>query len=305
MPASATAHPRPDERSPRAADPVAVVGLGPMGAALARALLRAGAPTVVWNRTASRAWPLADDGARVAGTLHEAVTAAGLVVVCLRDAAAYREAFGALDPGTLQGRAVVHLSTATPAEARRTAAWATERGTAHLHGAITSTTPMIGTPGSLVLYSGPRAVFDRHRARLEAFGAAEHLGEDPGLASLLDTAVLGVFFAGMTSFLHAAAMTTANGVSAVEFLPHAQRIVSLLPATFAGLASDVDAGAYPGEEDQLAMDAAGLDHVVRASEDSGVDPALPAVLRDLARRAVDAGHGTDGFSRVVEFLRRP
>jgi 3-hydroxyisobutyrate dehydrogenase-like beta-hydroxyacid dehydrogenase len=275
-----------------------------MGTALARALVRAGVPTTVWNRSASRARPLADDGAVVADSLRSAVAASRLVVVCLRDHAAFTEAFGALDGDVLQGRAVVHLSSATPAEARRTAEWAAQRGITHLNGAIMSTTPMIGSPEALVLYSGPRAVFDAHRAQLERFGAADHLGEDPGLASLLDVAMLGVFFAGMTSFLHAAAVATANGVTAGEFLPYAQRIVSILPDTLAGLARDVDAGRHPGDEDQLAMEAAALDHVVRTSEDSGVDSGLVAVVRDLTRRAVAAGQGADGFSRVVDHLRR-
>ena len=45
---------------------VSVLGLGPMGQALARALLTQGVPTTVWNRTASRAEALRDDGAGVA-----------------------------------------------------------------------------------------------------------------------------------------------------------------------------------------------------------------------------------------------
>lgn len=303
MDAPATTRSRPDDPGTQRTAPVAVLGLGPMGTALARALLRAGVPTVVWNRTASRARPLADEGAVVADGLQAAVEGSDLVVVCLRDHDAFLDAFGALPPAATEGRTVVHLSSAAPDEARRTAGWAARRGIRHLDGAIMSTTPMIGGPGSLVLYSGARAVFDAQRPRLEVFGEARHLGEDPGLASLFDTALLGVFFAGMTGFLHAAAMTTANGVPARDFVPHAQRIVSILPDVLAGLARDVDAGTHPGDEDQMAMDAAALDHVVRASEDSGVDSGLVVVMRDLARRAVDSGHGADGFSRLVDHLR--
>ncbi|MEV4414845.1 NAD(P)-binding domain-containing protein [Catellatospora sp. NPDC049609] len=45
---------------------VCVVGLGPMGVALARALIRGAVPTTVWNRTPARAAPLAGEGATVA-----------------------------------------------------------------------------------------------------------------------------------------------------------------------------------------------------------------------------------------------
>lgn len=43
--------------------PVTVVGLGAMGSALAAAVLRAGHPTTVWNRSAEKAQALADAGA--------------------------------------------------------------------------------------------------------------------------------------------------------------------------------------------------------------------------------------------------
>ena len=45
---------------------VAVLGIGLMGAGMGRSLLRAGLDVVVWNRNATKAEPLASDGARVA-----------------------------------------------------------------------------------------------------------------------------------------------------------------------------------------------------------------------------------------------
>ena len=34
-----------------------------------------------------------------------------------------------------------------------------------------------------------------------------------------------------------------------------------------------------------------------------VDPALPRLLHEYARQAVEAGHGEDGWARIVELLR--
>lgn len=47
------------------ASTTAVLGLGPMGAPIARNLLRAGIPLQVWNRTREVALPFADEGAEV------------------------------------------------------------------------------------------------------------------------------------------------------------------------------------------------------------------------------------------------
>jgi hypothetical protein len=48
------------------------------------------------------------------------------------------------------------------------------------------------------------------------------------------------------------------------------------------------------------MNAAALGHIVATSRARGVDPALPDLVRRLTQRAIDRGHGADGFSRIVE-----
>lgn len=286
--------------------PVAVIGLGSMGAALARAFLGAGTPTTVWNRTTARAEALAAEGADLAPDLAAAVEAGTVVVTCLRDHQATRELLGALPAEAFAGRTVVVLASSTPAEARETQAWADQRGIRALLGAIMVPTPLIGTPQSLILYAGRRDVLDRSRATLEVIAPnSAYVGDDPGLAPLLDTAMLEVFFAGMTAFLHASAMVTAHGLEAAAFLPWAKEMLAILPDTFDGLAADVDAGSYPGTEDNLAMELAALTHMVTTSRGARVDGRLPELMHDLARQAVDAGHGADGWSRVVEVLRGP
>lgn len=47
---------------------IAFLGLGHMGAAMARRLLAAGFPMTVWNRTAEKAEPLVAEGATLAAS---------------------------------------------------------------------------------------------------------------------------------------------------------------------------------------------------------------------------------------------
>lgn len=283
---------------------VSIIGLGSMGSALAQAFLAGGLDTTVWNRTRSRAEPLALAGAEVAPDLASAVDAADLVVTCLRDHGTTRELLGSLAAEVYADRTVVVLASSTPTEARETQAWAEARGIRALTGAIMVPTPLIGTPQSLILYAGREELLNQHRPALEVIAPrSEYVGDDPGLASLLDTAMLEVFFAGMTAFLHATAMVTAQGLSGASFVPWAKEMLAILPATFEGLAADVDAGKYPGTEDNLTMELAALSHMVNTSRESGMDTRLPELMHDLARQAVDQGHGADGWSRVVEILR--
>jgi 3-hydroxyisobutyrate dehydrogenase-like beta-hydroxyacid dehydrogenase len=281
-----------------------VIGLGSMGSALAGAFVRAGVATTVWNRSVERAEALGRQGADVAETVAAAVSASRLIVVCVRDHASFRDVVGNLDPAVLADRTVVNMSSASPGEAAETAAWAAGRKIGYLNAAIMVPTPLIGTPAALVLYSGDAVRFAEHRDILQLVaGNADYLGADPGLAALYDVGMLTIFFAGMTAFLHAAAVASARGITAKAFLPYAEQIVSILPSTLAQLAADVDRGTYSGAEDNLTMELAALDHIVATSTASGVDPAVPESLRALARWSVDAGHGADGFSRIIDALR--
>ena len=285
---------------------VAVLGQGPMGAALTHALLNANVPTVVWNRSRHRAAPQAAAGARIAPTAEAAVRDADLVLSVLRDGHATRAVLEPIPEDAFRANTIVNFATSTPHAAREDSTWAAERGMLWLSGAIMVPTPLVGLPGSLFLYSGERKLFDMHAEVLTVLGGdARHVGADHGLASLLDTGMLELFFAGMTGFLHATAMVTAQGMKATDFLPFAEAMVNILPASLAGLARDVDAGTYPGTEDNLAMELAGLGHIVDTSDDIGLDGRLPRIMRDLAAAAVDSGHGGDSWSRIIEQLRKP
>jgi 3-hydroxyisobutyrate dehydrogenase len=65
---------------------VAVLGLGTMGHAIAANALRAGLPTVVWNRTPGAARGLDDLGAHVAESAAEAARSATIAVTMVTDA---------------------------------------------------------------------------------------------------------------------------------------------------------------------------------------------------------------------------
>jgi 3-hydroxyisobutyrate dehydrogenase len=64
---------------------VAVLGIGAMGHGIAASALRAGIPTIVWNRTAETTRDLADQGAEVASTAAEAARRAAVVVTMVTD----------------------------------------------------------------------------------------------------------------------------------------------------------------------------------------------------------------------------
>ncbi|MFI0349069.1 NAD(P)-dependent oxidoreductase [Actinomadura sp. 9N407] len=103
---------------------LAFIGLGAMGAGMARCLRAAGFGLVVHNRTAAKAAPLAEAGARVAASAAEAVAGAEVVVLSLADQPAVEKIlFGELAGRLRKDALVVDTSTVSPAYSRA----ATER----------------------------------------------------------------------------------------------------------------------------------------------------------------------------------
>jgi 3-hydroxyisobutyrate dehydrogenase len=150
---------------------VAVLGTGIMGAPMARNLAAAGLDVRVWNRTAAKAAPLAEAGARVAGTPAEAVDGADVVLTILYDGAAaldaMRQAAPALRPGAVWAQSTTAGLEALPG----LAAFAAE------HGLVFVDAPVLGTrqpaeAGKLVvLAAGPAEARDPLAPVFGAIGA--------------------------------------------------------------------------------------------------------------------------------------
>ena len=109
----------------------------------------------------------------------------------------------------------MNLTTTTPNEARELATWAAAHGVDYLDGAIMAVPADDRQPGGgdpvQRLGGGVRRAPGRARRR----GArARYVGEDSGLASLFDLAMLAGMYTMFAGFLHGAAMVGSVGVSA-------------------------------------------------------------------------------------------
>lgn len=161
---------------------------------------------------------------------------------------------------------------------------------------------MIGGEEARIFYSGDRAVLDDHRSVLELWGTAEFFGADAGMASLYDLALLSAMYVMFAGFFHGAAMLAAAGVPAAEFaamaVPWLQVTAHALPE-FAEIVDGADYAA-PGQQSLLFSD---ISDIVDASRDQGVSTEVVEVVQRLIHRQIDAGHGADGFARIIESIR--
>jgi 3-hydroxyisobutyrate dehydrogenase-like beta-hydroxyacid dehydrogenase len=274
---------------------VTILGLGPMGQALAGALLDAKYPVTVWNRTAAKADPLLNRGAITAGSPAEAVAAADVTLINVVDHDAV-DALVAAAGTAVAGRLVVGLSSDTPERARRTAALVENLGGRYLDGAIMTPTTTIGTPQAGILFAGPRDHYDAGLEVFTALGIPTWLGADHDRAAAYDMALLDLFWTSVSGFLHALGIAKAHGIGAAELLPHATGIVDILSPIFTEIAERVEAGQHGDASAPVSSVAASLHHLIATSRESGVDAGALEAFARIVERAVADGHGVQEIS---------
>ena len=157
-----------------AKEPVAFLGIGTMGHAMASSALRAGIPTIVWNREPAPVRDLADLGAGVADTPGDAARQAAIVVTMVTDADAVLSI--AKDQGMLAalapGAVWVQMSTIGVAGIERVkAVAAAERPDVTLVDAPVSGSKVPAENGQLTIFaSGPDEVHSRLEPLFDALG---------------------------------------------------------------------------------------------------------------------------------------
>ncbi|MFI0463386.1 NAD(P)-dependent oxidoreductase [Saccharopolyspora sp. 5N102] len=284
--------------------PVAVIGLGLMGQALAGAFLKAGHPTTVWNRTTSKADRLVAAGARLAPTVGDALRAGSVTIIGLTDYQAVHELLGATD-AELDGTTLINLTSGDSTQAREAARWAEQRGARYLDGAIMAIPSVIGTAEAVILHSGPQPDFEAHESTLAALGTVTYLGADHGLASLYDVAGLAMMWSVLNAWLQGTALLRTAGVDAATYAPFAQQIAAGVAGWLPGYAEQIDSGSYPAEVSALETDARAMAHLIEESEAVGVNAELPRLIKAMADRSIAAGHGGEQYPVLIEEFARP
>ncbi len=155
---------------------IGYIGLGTMGRGMVGNLLRAGHDVTVWNRTAEK---IASDapGASAAGSIAEAVAGRDVVLVCLSDDAAVREAVLGPD-GVLAHVAaptvVADMSTISPTLSDEEARVAEERGIPFLDAPVFGSKGEAAAGGLWVVVGGDAETLGTVRPVLDAVAETVH-----------------------------------------------------------------------------------------------------------------------------------
>lgn len=150
---------------------VGFVGLGAMGAPMARNLHKAGLLVSVWNRTPQKAESLAGElGLTASATLAELAPRVDAVVSCVSADADVLEVTNALAPGLSAGALLIDCSTVAADTARRAAEVLRPSGAAFLDCPVSGGTEGARDGTLAVMCGGDPDAFERARPILEAMG---------------------------------------------------------------------------------------------------------------------------------------
>jgi 3-hydroxyisobutyrate dehydrogenase-like beta-hydroxyacid dehydrogenase len=207
-----------------------LIGLGAMGAALARAFIQNGFDLTVWNRTAARMEAVVKEGARGASSAADAVAASPLLVICTIDKAAAAQILKLDDvASSLMGKTVVNLSTGSVDDARGISAFVESHGGRYIDGGIMCYPRDIGKPATSLLYSGDSEAFEEWKESLAALGGdVRYFGNDPGTAPTVYLALYAFYFGCVASFFEGAALAERAGVTPESFRETSKMMVDML-----------------------------------------------------------------------------
>jgi 3-hydroxyisobutyrate dehydrogenase len=276
---------------------VALLGCGIMGAGMARSLLREGVALRLWNRTRSKAEPLADDGAEVAATPEEAVASADVVLTMLADGRAVQETISAAAPGLHEGQVWVQTSTVGAAATSDLAEQAKQHGVAFVDAPVLGTKQPAEQGKLLVLAAGPDDVRDRIQPVLDAIGQRTMWLDSDGAAAKASRLKLV-----LNSWVLAATTGVAEAVSLAEGLDLDPKLfieavsggaldMPYLQVKSGAILTGDYAPSFP-----LTMAGKDADLVVEAARSAGLRLPMAGAVAERFHRAAGLGHGGEDMA---------
>ncbi len=268
---------------------VSVIGLGAMGSELARALIVNDVRLTVWNRSAEKAIPLVDLGAKLSDSAADAISASEVTITCIRSHADTRRLLEE-NRSAVAGKMIVELSTGDAAEAKSLMEWTRANGAECLIGMIAVFPKDIGKADSAILTVGSESTWQACKEILRALGGKSDLvGNDPiALAAIYASLVLprqGFMF----GMIYGAMVCQKAGISMdayAEMLPLTIKIVHDYYDLFT---STVPSGNFSNPPASLGVYHAAFQDVLNTCRELGAPDELPKLLHSLLQKGMDAG----------------
>ncbi|WP_166880596.1 NAD(P)-dependent oxidoreductase [Salinibacterium sp. ZJ450] len=296
----------PQETAMTESKRVSVIGLGLMGSAIARSLIRSGYEVTVWNRTHSKSESVAGDGATATRDLAEAISASPVSFWCLLDCQMVTELMD--EPAVrsaLAGKTVVNSVTGGPDDVARVAESAAKGNASFIDAKINFFPAQAGDEDAEMLSSGDNAAFLANEKLLRNIaGDCRFLSNEVTAASVLCAAVWTVDFAERCAYMEAAALVTAYGLSLEDFRLSASLRTAQFEKQNQALSDRFARGDFDGDQATVDIYADGVNPMLGAYRKVGLDAHMLEATGRYSKEAQRAGFGLKDISVIYHLLTR-
>jgi len=283
---------------------VSVIGLGVMGAEMARVLIENGYRVTVWNRTPEKAAPHVEAGATLASTAVEAIKASATTIICISTHSDTRALLEA-EPDILAGKTIIELSTGEASEAEALSSWVEAQGAGCLIGMISTFPSGIGKAESAIVTAGPESVWARCAPVVTTLaGKSSYIGSDVGALAALFAALFLPRQGFMFGMIYGALICEKAGISMDAYVGQIPLTLKVVHDYYEVFAATVPSGDFYNPPSSIGTYLAAFQDVLDTFTNLDVSHDLPELLHGLVQRGVDAGLADNQITALTKVLRR-
>jgi 3-hydroxyisobutyrate dehydrogenase-like beta-hydroxyacid dehydrogenase len=283
---------------------IGFIGVGRMGSAMAKNLIKAGHRVRAWDTSAEALKALAADGATIAAGAGDAFRGDAVISMLPNDDA-MRAVF--LDGGVAEsGNAKVHVNMATASleVARELAAHHAARGIAYVAATVWGR-PDVAAAGKLsIVAAGDSAAIEKVQPLFDVIGQKTYnVGAEPSRANVTKIAGNLMVACAIEGIAEAAALVRGHGLSAPEVLDAIITSLFNVPV-YRGYGDMIGKRQYepPGFDLMLGLKDVRL--ALAAGEEASVPLPFASVLRDTFLDAIANGDAEKDWSAIARVAAR-
>ena len=281
---------------------VSVIGLGAMGAALARAQLGAGRSVTVWNRSPDKAASLVEAGAALAATAAEAIAASPVTITCVKSHPQTTEILRNC-ANALPGKTVIELSTGGAEEAEELAAVIEDAGAGWMVGIINAYPHMIGEEATVLSCVGTPDQWEEHGPVIRAMGGSSVLvGDKAGMLAALFAGLFTVRQGFMWGMIYGALACKKAGIPVQTFSDQVPITMGMMEPYYKYFADTAATGQFDDPPATMKTYAFALEDVLASFEALGARDELPRLFVDMVNKGIDAGLEDKALTALVPLL---
>ena len=280
---------------------VSIIGLGAMGAGIARTLIEAGWRVSVWNRSRHKVDALVSAGAVACETPREALECNEHVIVCLADYATWMTVIEehALTHA-MSGTCLIQLTGGDIDQVRAHASLIESHGGRLADGAVMCYPRQLGTAAGSLLMSGTPEVLEECAPFLRALAPDwTNLGEDVTRPVVLSRSLTSGYLVSLLGFLNGMAMCRSAGISLDQYMRHVDMANAFLPDEKRRLLEAVQDGRTEETQASVATWAGGHQTMHSVAEALGTNLVLQDAVGAILREGMRAGLGDHDLSALI------